>query len=169
MLARPQFLRVVFSLWVIISILEILRLHTPAGRYLSDRFAGGLLREHERSHFSGAWWMLLGVMASGFLLDPFRLAATPILYLLLGDTAASLVGIQLKGPRWPGSQKSISGSFGCFFVCVIVGFVLLKPSFGWSLVFMGAFAATFFEMNPLRLNDNLLIPLGSALIIRLWI
>jgi dolichol kinase len=168
MLGRFHFLGAAAVLWLVISILEILRLKNNKVRLMFDRLGGGLFREHERHQISGVWWMLAGVMASVWLLKPVTLAATPILYLLLGDSAASLVGRSIKGKKWPGSDKSVSGSSACFLVCLLIGAFTLQPAYGWSLVVAGAVTATLLEMGPVPVNDNFLIPTGVALLFALW-
>jgi dolichol kinase len=95
---------------------------------------------------------------------PARVGATALLYLVLGDGVASLAGKGLKGPRWFRSDKRISGSVACFLMCAAAGAALLRPDMGWGLILAGAAAATLIEMGPVPLNDNLVIPAGSALV-----
>lgn len=168
MLSRPQFLVVAVSLWGVVSILEVLRLNHSGVKILVARMGKPLLREREQNHFSGVWWMLVGVIASAALCESNHLAITSVVYLLLGDTAASLVGLSIKGTKWPGLDKRLSGSVACFLVCVVVGVVMLFPHVGWPMVIGGAVLATLLELGFIPLNDNFLIPAGTALFFALW-
>lgn len=160
---RPVYLIVLTCLFALELSLEIIRLKNAAtGRWFAARF-GGLMREEEKSKLSGVFWMLLGVLTTVLVAKPVPMAASALLYLILGDAIASLVGMRFGGPHWTGSKKRMSGSLACFAVCLFVGVVLLRPSYEWHVVVIGALAATFLEHIPIRINDNFLIPTGSAL------
>jgi dolichol kinase len=149
---------------VLVTITETARLYVPSGRALFGRFFGGMLREKEAQHFSGVFWMALGVFSVAVLIAPFPLFASVLLYLLLGDTAASLVGKSWpSGPRLFGTPKSIAGSAACFVTCVLIGFFVVRPVFGWPAVWVGAAAATAAEANPFSIDDNFFMPFVSAL------
>jgi dolichol kinase len=105
------------------------------------------------------------VTVSALLVEPLPLLVCALLYLIFGDTAASLVGKRLQGPRWPGSEKRFSGSLACLTVCLIIGATLLRPMYGWHGVVAGAITATLLEWSVLPINDNLTIPVGSSLVL----
>jgi dolichol kinase len=164
-LPRRPYLALLALALIAVLMVERARLSRPAMEAWIERRFGGLLRARETRRFSGVPWMMGGVLIATALLGPVAPAAAAVLYLLLGDAAASLVGIRLGGPRWPGSPKSIAGSLACFVVCLVVGRALLAPDYGWTSAVAGAIAATALEFGPLPIDDNLAIPAGASVVL----
>lgn len=164
---RPAYLGLLTAWAFIEGLFEAARLKNPAfNEWIYSRF-GGLMRDKERQHISGIFWMILGVLTSVSIARPVPIAAASILYLLLGDGVASLVGKRFGGPAWPRSNKRVSGSLACFLACVVIGKFLLEPLYGWPMVFIGAAAATVLELISTPIDDNLLIPTGTAFVLLL--
>ncbi len=164
---RPTYIVVLTAMLAAASITEIFRLRVPAVNDLFFRFFGGIFRDSERDRPSGVLWLLLGVLVAVLVLEPIPLAATALLYIVLGDTAASLVGIGIGGPVWPRSKKTVSGSAACFLVCLAIGTALMPPDYPWGAVVIGAAAATVVEAGFIKINDNFLIPAVSAVVLRI--
>lgn len=161
---RPRFLLIITSLLIVEFSFELLRIKNPwVNQWVCSTFRP-LLREEEQAHFSGVFWMMAGVLATALLIDPVPVVVTVLLYLILGDSLASLVGKRWGGPTWPGSEKRVSGSLACFAVCLIVGVAILRPAYNWNGVIVGALTATFLELKTTRLNDNFVIPMGSSVV-----
>lgn len=144
---------------------ELLRIKNAAVRAWYLATFGHLLREREHSRLSGIFWMLAGVFTTVLLTDNVPIATTALLYLLLGDGVASLVGMRFGGPHWPGSAKRLSGSLACFVVCLFVGAVMLRAEYGWAVGILGATAATFIERGVVPVDDNYAIPVGSTVVL----
>lgn len=159
---RPRYLMILAVFLAVVFAFETCRLRNPLFQNFIYRYFGGLFRESEQTRYSGMLWMLLGVLLTLALVEPIDVASTALLYLIVGDTAASLVGIRLGGPYWKGTDKRISGSAACFVVCLIMGFVLLRPERAWYGVVIGALVATWFEKGVFPVNDNIAIPLAGA-------
>ena len=87
-------------------------------------------------------------------------AISSLLFLTLGDSAASLVGTRFGHHRLYG--KSAEGSAACLLVCSVIGWVLLR----WTGL-MGAITATLTELAPLPVDDNLRIPIVSEVVMQL--
>ncbi len=105
------------------------------------------------------------------LLFPKGIAILSILYLGLGDTAASIVGV-CWGRHKFGGRFSIEGSLAFFLVCALVTLLYpyLDPNFHGSLLLFalaGGFIGACSERILPRLDDNFVIPLFSALLLRL--
>lgn len=161
-LPRSQYISLL-SCWLILEFaVEILRIKNSSVRAWFSTHFKGITREKEEFHFTGIFWMITGVLSTAVLLEPTKLAVTALLYLIFGDAAASLIGKSIKGPHWFRSDKRISGSVGCFLVCVLIGVLVLGPDYSKGTIFGGALVATFLEMGLIPGNDNLLIPAGSA-------
>lgn len=162
-LPRPVFITLFFFLTLILASSEIFRLcFKPFNAWIVNH-CGALIRDHEKTRISGVLWMMLGVLGTAVLLASTSLAAASILYLIIGDAAASVLGKYIGGIKWPGSKKTLVGSAACFLSCVLIGFFVVLPGYGWKGVLVGATAATVFEWGVIPLDDNFTVPIGSAL------
>jgi dolichol kinase len=137
------------------------------------RRVGWLLRKSEYRGITGAGYYLLGSFLAVLLFSP-TIAIAGMLFLIFGDFAAALVGTAIGKIRLF-AKKSLEGSLACFVICLGVGLLLfwkVKPdwSIGVRLALSGAIAATLAELLPLKINDNLTIPLlsGLALLLAAW-
>lgn len=95
---------------------------------------------------------------------PVALAA--IVFLIFGDVFAKLFGLQWG--RTPLLGKTVEGSLACLAVCLLASLfiaqvVALSP---WVLI-GGAIVATVAELLQLGINDNLVMPLSSGLLMQL--
>mmetsp|Transcript_5804 Transcript_5804/g.14072 ORF Transcript_5804/g.14072 Transcript_5804/m.14072 type:complete len:283 (-) Transcript_5804:297-1145(-) len=128
-----------------------------------------ILREKEKSQLSGACYFSLGcTLAISFF--PPAVAMTSILFLVLGDMSAALIGrsfgqdvVVVKLGRE--GKKSVEGSMAMFFMCCTLGFTVFSTVHLREYpVVIGATVATLTELyEPFGLNDNLTIPLLSSL------
>lgn len=159
---RQLFITCVSALLIFQLAVELLRLNNLNIHFWFKKSLGTLMRGHEENRFTGVVWMTLGVLITSLIVPSTPLAATAVLYLILGDGVASLAGKFFQGPRWADSSKRISGSLACFMVCVVIGIFSLRPEYGWHFVLIGALTATVFELNSMKINDNFLIPVASA-------
>jgi diacylglycerol kinase (CTP) len=128
-----------------------------------------ILREHEYGRLCGACYMSLGVTTSLTCFPP-EVAVAAICFLVLGDLTAALIGRSFGGDLFAtkvGRQgnKSVEGSLAMFCMCVLIGLIIFKDTALCEYaVVLGAFVATMTELwEPFGLNDNLTIPVFSAL------
>ncbi len=101
---------------------------------------------------------------------PKMAALTGIYTLALSDPLAAIVGIKYGRRKW-GPNHSVEGS-AAFFVATLCAavFVLYGDAGGsatsagalWGASFSLALACTLFERIPIRIDDNLTIPLFTA-------
>ena len=129
-----------------------------------DRWLPGVYRPEERRTISGATLLAFGYFAAAALM-PASAAAAGILALAVGDTAAAVVG------RWYGTPRGIAGktwvgSLACFAASLPAIWAI--PPFGAAAATAGAAMAALIESRTGRL-DNLLCPLGVAMLLKLWI
>lgn len=160
---RDPYILILLTVLTSESLIELFRIKNEKVNQWFSQYFGEIFRDTEKTKISGVFWMLMGVTLTVILAPPVPIAAAALLYLILGDGLASLVGMRFGGPHWPGSRRRLSGSLACFLVCLFVGFILLRPLYGWPTVVAGAVAATFFERGLFSWNDNMTIPVGSAL------
>ncbi|MDZ7338515.1 MAG: glycerol-3-phosphate acyltransferase [candidate division KSB1 bacterium] len=99
-----------------------------------------------------------------FFAPPVALAA--IVFVVFGDPFAKLFGMQWG--RTPLLGKTVEGSLACLAVCLVASlFIAEVVAISPGLLVLGAVVATVAELLPLGLNDNLLMPLASGLVMQL--
>ena len=148
-----------------------------------------LLRSHEMDGaITGATYYITGVLLCIIIFDK-SIAIVCIFFIILGDTAAALVGKRWGRTKLIGN-KSLEGSSACFVVCIVIPFFLINPIFGILVGTIekgtyiqipafhpinpivgitGAFIATLTELLPLRIDDNLTVPLISGTVMQLMV
>ncbi|WP_456474549.1 diacylglycerol/polyprenol kinase family protein [Candidatus Pyrohabitans sp.] len=122
----------------------------------------------------GTFRFFLGVFATmlifGSLLDaPFFVVGSGILVLALGDSISTLAGRKLGRRRVPYNRvKSFEGSglgTGYAFLGVLLYLVFfhgVEPAQAAKLALAGAVAGMFVESLPIKVDDNLLIPVAAS-------
>ena len=147
---------------IVFFAIDLARLRTPA---LQGRFTAlfaPLLRKEEDRRITGASYFLVGCLLS---VAAFRgeIAVMAVLFLSIGDPAATIIGIWKGRIRLWG--KSIEGDAACLVVClaiaVLVAGIVHRPPMVVSVT--GAAVASLFQALRLPVNDNLTIPVGSGL------
>lgn len=146
-----------FIFYLSIDILR--RFHKGLGLIFKKYFFNRVLREKEVTSFMGSTYFLLSTILT-IILFPKGIAILSILFLILSDTVAALTG-KLFG-KISIFNKTVEGSIGFFLTSVLI--VLAYPDIGFKEGLLGSICATIIEFLPLRIDDNLTIPLGSAAI-----
>lgn len=133
-----------------------------------------ILREHEHKQLTGGCYFSLGCTLA-ISISPPSVAMASILFLVLGDMSAAIIGVSFGGDALGKlklgreGKKSLEGSLAMFFVCFFVGStVFAHVRLREYAIFFGALVATLTELHePLGINDNLSIPLFSSLAMQL--
>lgn len=150
-----------FGFFLISLIIDIARFRKwPIQRYWLP-IAGPIVRPRERDNFTGA----TNILASGWLcivLFATPAAAMGMATIILGDTAAALVGRRWGRHKITGN-RSWEGS-SAFFLAAVVGGVLI-PGVSWPLALAAAALATVVEAVSQRVDDNLSVPLMVGLFV----
>lgn len=142
--------------------LEIARLRIPSiNRHFSMWFAS-LLRKEELGKPTGSGYFLVSCLIT-VLAFPQNIAVLAILFLSLGDPAATVVGMWKGRTRLWG--RSIEGNSAFLGVCLLVAVLISTNQHGPPLTVaaVGAVAASVIQLLPIPVNDNLTIAIGSAL------
>ncbi|MCK4304480.1 MAG: phosphatidate cytidylyltransferase [Candidatus Eisenbacteria sp.] len=160
--------RILISLCGIVFLIDVIRLNQPRIRTFFFIFFGRLVRDHERYNLLGATYLMLSSLICAYAFEkPIAVAA--IAFLILGDSAAALVGKSIGRIRVFG--KTLEGSLACFAVCMATGWVIrlggqLQQNAGLDLTMIqivgGAVMATLIELLPVPLDDNIRIPLAAG-------
>lgn len=146
-------------------VLDVLRLSDNRLRGFFLRFFRTLIRRHEEEHLLGSTYFMIAALLSVLVFDRM-IAIAALVFLVLGDTAAAVVGKKYGRIRYWG--KSVEGSAACFLCCLIIGLVLLHSHKGAPLLFViGALAAAVAEALPAPMDDNMRVPIMSGLVMQL--
>lgn len=157
-------LSIVAGLAGIAVVVEFLKWIYRPFRALFFRFLKPLLRSHERKGaITGATYFIFSALLCIFIFEK-DVAIACIFFMILGDTAAALVGTRWGRIKLIG-KKSLEGSAACFLTCVVIALFWLNPIIGLT----GAFVATVVELLPLKIDDNFTVPIISGVIMQLMI
>lgn len=152
--------RPVLAILTLLTItVEVVRLHVPQFRAVFYLLFGRLLREHERFNLLGSTYLLIAALLCIYSFEK-GIAVVALGFLIVGDTVAALVG-----RRWGRIRildKSLEGSLSCFVACLLVGWVYPGNDVSWTMIVVGAFTATLFELLPIPLDDNLRMSLSAG-------
>jgi len=143
---------------------DALRLIIPSWNEKASRILNPVIREKEKKNFlTGSSYLLLSSFLS-VAFYPKPIAVLALTFLILGDTAAALVG-----SRWGRiplfSGKSLEGSLACLGACMAIGLTLDLVPFWKALI--GAVVAAAAEALPFGPDDNLTMPLTSGVVMTL--
>jgi dolichol kinase len=141
--------------------MDLLRLSDHRLRRFFLRLFRSLIRSHEQEHLLGSTYFMIAALLSVLAFDD-TIAIAALTFLIIGDTAAAVVGKKYGKPMYWG--KSPQGSLACFASCLIIGAALLDNQ--WVIV-AGALAATVAEALPVPMDDNMRVPIVSGLVMQL--
>jgi dolichol kinase len=154
---------------VMMLMYEILRRQCHAFSRLLNRIFSAVLRAEEAAdtaRLTGATYMLIAVVLC-VAVFPKIITITALTLLLIGDTAASLVG--RKYGHTPLLGKSVEGClafllFGLLSILALAALLPTLPPHYFVIAVTGAVVAMLTELvsGRLKLDDNLTIPVASA-------
>lgn len=140
--------------------LDWVRLRIPGANFIFFRWFAALASPREARRVASSTWFLMGVLAT-LLIAPAHLFAPAVLVLALADPAASVVG-RLWGGHSLG-KGSWEGTITFFLVACAVTF----PFVGLPGALVAAVSVAIFEVLPTGVDDNLTVPVATALV--LWL
>lgn len=167
LLDRTQALIALASIGGAMCISDGVRLVSPKFNTFFLRVAGSVMRREELHGLTANTYYVLGLTLITAVF-PKVVVLLSILYLALGDPAASIIGTRYGRTRLIGS-KSLEGAVGCFIVCSIltflfgVGYLALHSDAASALALLGGTAAVIAELVPLKLDDNFTLPVLASL------
>jgi dolichol kinase len=159
--ARLLLLWVTGSCFLLSFILDLLRLRDRQFNSKFMRTFSWLIRQSEQDRFNGSTFLCLAFFIV-ILLFPRTVAITAMLFLSLGDAAAELGGKHFGRLKLFG--RSLEGTLAFFLVAFPVAYSLIDD---WRVALLGALAGALVELFSFEVDDNLTVPIGSAL--ALWL
>lgn len=158
---RKWLLIVSGSCFVLSFILDLLRLRDREFNSRFMRLFSALIRTSEADRFNGSTFLCLAFFVVIFFFSR-NVAITAMLFLSLGDAAAELSGKNFGRLRIFG--RSLEGTAAFFLVAFVTAFALFDD---WRIALVGAFAGSVVELLSFEVDDNLTVPIGSALALSL--
>lgn len=145
---------------VAIVIIDLGRMRNGWISKIFAKLLNGMLRSHELDgKLTGASYVFIGSFIS-VAIFPKEIAILALLFTAIGDTVAALYGRKFGKIRiW---NKTLEGSVVGLIACFIIA--LFFPQIPNIVKFSGAFAAMFIELLPIKIDDNLRIPLFSGFV-----
>ncbi len=120
-------------------------------------------KEKERGFLFGATMLLFGIILVLLLFRSIEIFRAAALVLIIGDSFSTIIGKAWGKHKIPyNRKKSIEGSFA-FLLLAFIGVLTQLPL---QTAFLVSAFGMFIESLPLKLNDNLTIPLSVGLL--LW-
>ena len=158
--SQETLLTFVIPLFLGLLAVDLLRHFHPGMASLFKRFFyGRVLREEEKPTLMGSTYFLFSTILA-ILLFPKPIAVTSLLILILSDTAAALVGKGIGRIRIFG--KTFEGSMAFLLTALLI--VWFYPNLNRLSGTLAALGGTLVELLPIRLDDNLSIPLVTGAI-----
>ncbi|MBI5065477.1 glycerol-3-phosphate acyltransferase [Candidatus Woesearchaeota archaeon] len=159
-------------LWLTLIVL-FLFLALDLVRIFSDKINKALLKslktiakEKEKRNLSTSSYMLISLVLSVFFFDK-NIVILAMFLTIFGDGMAEIYG-KCYGQKKIFGKKTFVGSLACFGYCFFLGVVLVQfYNYTYLTIFIGALATTIIELISTRIDDNLTLPFGVSLILRL--
>ena len=158
LMAKDTVLFILLLLFLGFLSVDLLRhYHSGIASLFRKYFLGTVLREKEKATLMGSTYFLFSTLLT-ILVFPKPIAIASILILILADASAALVG---KGiGKVPIFGKTLEGSMA-FLICSLL-IVWTYPNLDRFSASLAALSAAVIEILPIRLDDNLTIPLVAA-------
>jgi len=142
---------------------EVLRLKSDWGNRVFKMIFTPLLREGEKEDtITGATWLFMALTVT-FLIFDRKIAVAAVLILTIADSLAAIVGKRYGTKRF--FDKTWQGS-SVFYICTVAILIIIFPEMAFRVLLI-ALPVTLLEALRLPVNDNLLIPLFSGLLLTL--
>ncbi len=153
-----RFLLPFFLCYLLVDLLR--HFHSGTASLFQKYFFGRVLREKEKRNLMGSTYFLFSSLLT-VLLFPKSIAIASLLILIISDTAGALVG------KWIGKikifGKTLEGSMAFLFSSLLI--VWSYPQLDRFSGSLAALGATLIEMLPIKVDDNLTIPIVAGVIL----
>ena len=172
-LDRNQALWALGTVGGVLVVGDVLRFRFPLLNGLVVKYFGPVMRREQlKGPSASTYYVIALTLLTVFFPKPTVLIS--VLLLAFGDSAASLVGTQW-GRRRVFGGKTVEGAAANFLASLLVVYLAARFYFGLSaadgllLGWVSALASVVMEILPLPVDDNLSLPIGSAVILTLFL
>jgi dolichol kinase len=164
-LSREQIIAFSGFISIIFLSAEFLRFRFMRVQALFSRLFVPLLRESEKGKIlTGATYLFLSATIT-FIVFEKKIAVPSVLVLTIADSLAAIAGKMTESVRF--FRKSLAGSLA-FLVSGTAIIWLLVPGIGYTALFV-VIPVTVLEAAVVKIDDNILIPLSTGLVLYLII
>ncbi len=150
---------------IVLLVFDLVRIHHPKLRTYFVTFFGHLIRRHEHSQVTGATYLVVSALVVSTLFEK-EVAAASLVFLIVGDTLAAMVGKAWGRTRIFG-KKSLEGTIAGFLSSFLAAWALV-PGLGPGPLAVGALVGAVVEVLPIPIDDNFRIPLVAGLVLE-WL
>ena len=149
-------------LFLAVLAIDVTRLKVHAFNLFIQSHFSSFIRKNEANKLTGTAPYVLGIGLT-LLLYRTDIAAAAICFLAFGDVAATTVGERYGRTKIAG-EKSLEGTLAFVAAAVLSGLLLNVAGIHLmhGLILAGALVAAAAELQPLRVNDNIVIPVVSG-------
>ena len=162
-LGKDAFLPWILTAAILFPILDYSRKYIPFVKHLSSTLFKIVTRPHELHTLTGASWVFMGAGITIYIFNE-KVALIALLVMCFSDSAAALIGIKYGATRL--FNKSLEGSLAFLLSTCIIISLLSSPSL-MLLLFTTIIVTSIELFSTPKLNDNILIPVATALILTL--
>lgn len=161
-LGRTAGLCTLLGIFVFATAVDLLRLRVKAFNDFMYAHMRIFIRDSERAILTGTPWYVLGILCAAAFYDA-PVAVYAVSFLAIGDVSATTIGERWGTIKISG-VKSLQGTLAFITAATIAGLVINSYIFpvGAGIVVAGAVTAAAVELIPVKVNDNLTIPLISG-------
>ncbi|MCX6811727.1 MAG: glycerol-3-phosphate acyltransferase [Candidatus Berkelbacteria bacterium] len=149
---------------ILASIPDIIRLLLPrVNKFFFVNWKHKVYKKKEKRSFSSITLFLFSFFMI-LLLFPWPIAVIALLFLVFGDMASKIFGIQFGHTHiFPKTHKDLEGALAYVSVCLAIGYIAHNYlPISMATVAIGAVVASIVETLPLGVDDNLTVALSSA-------
>ncbi|MFP4194219.1 MAG: diacylglycerol/polyprenol kinase family protein [Desulfosalsimonas sp.] len=163
-LPRPAAVSLLVPLAAAMLAGELLRRKYPFLQNLFLKIFGMFIRSREKEEITGGTYFFIAGAICLLIFDR-PIAFTVMAFIILGDAAAALAGMKFGRLRTPWG-KSVEGALASLLACI--SFWALFPEIDFAPAFAGAMITGVLEFLPLKINDNLFVPVVCGLVLQTW-
>ena len=170
LLSHQQMIHLLGAIACVIYVVEQVRINYPALAQKLLPISRFVIRAEEQLKESAMVPYMIAILLT-IITFPKAIAITAILILAISDPLSAIFGIRF-GKRRIVSHKSLEGSLAFFLSSFFICHLILHYSIGpytWKITIVSlllAFSSSVVESLPIKLDDNLTIPLSTSFL--LW-
>jgi dolichol kinase len=157
--------RILIVIALTLLVVDLVKIHQPKARSYFTAFFGHLIRRHEHGGITSSTYLVISALLATYLFER-EVAAAALVFLIVGDTLAAIVGKAWGRTRI--FDKTLEG-FLAGFVTSLAAAWLIVPVIPLPALAIAALVAAIVEILPIPVDDNFRIPLVAGLVLEwLW-
>lgn len=164
-LAKPTLITLIGVVLALFFFLDFSRILSKRVNqfFLKDISTGfKMFKEKESLRMSSMTLFLMACFLC-FLLFEQKIAFTAVTFLIFGDLSAVILGLVYGKTKL--FNKTLEGTLAHFMACIVLGYIIhLYLPISLLTILVGSLTATFIEVLPIAVDDNLSVPIVAGAI-----